>query len=363
MRIAFYAPLKAPDDPVPSGDRRMARLLIAALARAGHEVEVISRLRAFDGAGDVARQEGIRVAAEREIARILAGSRPDLFFTYHLYYKAPDWIGPAIADRLAIPYVVAEPAFAPKRAKGPWAASHAQVARALARADAALTLTTLDAACVGPALRAPDRLVPLPPFLDSALFLTAKPARTALGLPADKAILLAVGMMREGPKTQSYLALAAALRVLPGEDWVMALVGDGPSRGEIATALRGLPVVFLGAKAPEDLPSIYASADLYVWPAVHEAYGMALLEAQAAGLPVIAGRERGVPDVVMDGRTGVLVPPDDPAALAGAVRRLLDDRDLRERLGRAARDFVRNERHLDQAARTLDQAIDRALRP
>ena len=102
MRIAFYAPLKPPDHPVPSGDRRVARLLIAALRRAGHERELASHLRSYDGRPAIrpaqAARRGRRLA-ERLIARWRAdpAAAPELWFTYHLYYKAPDWLGPAVS--------------------------------------------------------------------------------------------------------------------------------------------------------------------------------------------------------------------------------------------------------------------------
>src|SRR6185437_3573911 len=104
-----------------SGDRTMARLLIEALRRSGHEVAVAAALRSRDGAGDPLRQArlcdlGRRLAARfvRHCARVPA-ARPDLWFTYHLYYEAPDWLGPRVADALAIPYVVAEASVAAKR--------------------------------------------------------------------------------------------------------------------------------------------------------------------------------------------------------------------------------------------------------
>ena len=79
------------------------------------------------------------------------------------------------------------------------------------------------------------------------------------------------------------------------------------------------------------LPGLYAAADAYLWPAVNEAYGMAFLEAQAAGLPVVAGRSGGVPDVI--GETGILTPAGDRAAFAEAVAGLLDDETRRRDLG------------------------------
>ena len=123
MRIAFYAPMKAPDHPVPSGDRRIAGLLLQALRLGGHDVEVASRLRSHEGRGDGARQRRIRAAGRHRAAGIAARYRarpPDLWFTYHLYLKAPDWIGPAVSRALAIPYLAADASHAAKRASGPW---------------------------------------------------------------------------------------------------------------------------------------------------------------------------------------------------------------------------------------------------
>src|SRR5690606_22702559 len=101
MRIAFYAPMKPPDHATPSGDVRVARLLIAALRRAGNRVELASRLRSWEGTGDARRQARIAALGARNARRLVAryrrapaGARPDLWFTYHLYHKAPDWIGP-----------------------------------------------------------------------------------------------------------------------------------------------------------------------------------------------------------------------------------------------------------------------------
>jgi len=123
MRIAFYAPMKPPDHPVPSGDRRMARLLMAALRHAGHRVDIASRLRSRDGIGDPARQARLARAGATTAERLLrryraqpAADRPRAWMTYHLYYKAADWIGPAVSAGLGIPYIAVEASLANKRA-------------------------------------------------------------------------------------------------------------------------------------------------------------------------------------------------------------------------------------------------------
>src|SRR5437762_107863 len=119
MRVAFYAPLKSPDHPVPSGDRRIARLFLQALRVAGHQPFVVSRLRSYDGGGDPERQRRLAAIGRRLADRMLRHWRghpeemPQLWLTYHLYYKAPDWFGPAVSKALGIPYVVAEASFAP----------------------------------------------------------------------------------------------------------------------------------------------------------------------------------------------------------------------------------------------------------
>ncbi|SMF09371.1 Glycosyltransferase involved in cell wall bisynthesis [Tistlia consotensis] len=363
LRIAFYAPLKPPDDPVPSGDRTMARRLVQALALAGHEVELACRLRSRDPAGDPARQARLRALGARLGTRYAARvrPRPDLWFTYHLYYKAPDWVGPTAAARLGIPYLVAEASVAPKRADGPWDIGYRGTLAALALAAAVIPLNPANAACL------PDRakLRDLPPFLDAAPLRAARPERGRW--PAlDPALpwILAVGMMRPGAKLASYRLLVAALERLAGRDWRLLVVGDGAARGEVEAALAPLAgrCHLAGALEGEALAAAYASCDLLAWPAIDEAYGMALLEAQAAGRPVVAGRGIGVSAVVSDGETGLLTGRDDPETFAADLARLLDDPALRRRMGAAAEARVAARHDLPAASRRLD-AILRELVP
>ncbi len=118
----------------------------------------------------------------------------------------------------------------------------------------------------------------------------------------------------------------------------------------------GSRVRFAGAVPHGELPALYASADLYLWPAINEAYGMAFLEAQAAGLPVVAGRTGGVPAVVADGVTGLLTPIGDAVSFAAAVARLLEDQD-RARLGAAAAQRVAAHHDERAAAHALGAAL------
>jgi glycosyltransferase involved in cell wall biosynthesis len=375
MYIAFYAPMKAPDHPVPSGDRRMARLLIAALEAAGHEVELAGRLRSWDGQGDRARQvrlQGLGAALARRAVRRFekrsARDRPEAWFTYHLYYKAPDWIGPQVARALGIPYLVAEASLAHKRAGGPWDLGHRATLAALAQAAAVILLNPTDAEI----LPHQDRLWPLDPFLDPAPYRAAAARRAQhrarladdLGLDPQTVWIVAVAMMRPGDKLASYRILAEALRNLADRPWRLILVGDGAERPAVEAAFawardtaQGARVHFAGALEGADLARLYAACDLYAWPAVNEAYGMAFLEAQAAGLPVVAGRSSGVPAVVRDGETGLLAPPEDSAAFAVALGALLDDPAKRQGFAAAAPMAVAARHSLAAASRRLDQIL------
>jgi glycosyltransferase involved in cell wall biosynthesis len=373
MRIAFYAPLKSPTHPVPSGDRRIARLMLRALKAAGHEVRLASRLRGYEGKGDAARQGQIARAGARAAARLIgryrAGDwRPDLWFTYHVYHKAPDHLGPRVAEALAIPYALAEATVAPTKAKRGWADGLASVEASLRRADRVFVLNAIDAECAAPFWRdgAAQRILP---FLDAEPFRRARLDRERLRaefarrrrLPRDVPWLLAVAMMRPGDKAASYRVLADALAKLKRRDWRLIVVGDGPARAEVRRRFAGFGrrVVWLGARRERELPALAAVADAFVWPAMNEALGMAILEAQAAGVPAVVGRAGAVPDIVENGRTGFVAPAGDARMFAAALAILLDDPVRRAGMSAAALGKVAALHDLPAAA----GALDRALRP
>jgi glycosyltransferase involved in cell wall biosynthesis len=359
MRIAFYAPLKPPDHKTPSGDRRVARLFLEALRLAGHEPFVASRLRSFDPLGGELRQARKAARGQWIAGRLVARWRkapetaPGLWFTYHLYYKAPDWIGPAVAMALGIPYVVAEASFAAKRAGGPWDAGHRAVAAALRQADRVIGLNAADCEGVLPLLAHRDRWMALAPFLDARVF-SGRRRR-----PVPPLRLVTVAMMRPGDKLASYRLLGAALAQLLDLDWTLDVIGDGPAREEVRAVLAPLGgrVRFSGALSEAAIAVHLRDADLFVWPAINEAFGMALVEAQASGLAVVAGASGGVGDTVADGVTGLLTPPGDTAAFAAAVRSLIADPARCAALGRAGRQKTERGHDLPLASTRLEAMI------
>ena len=168
MRIAFHAPMKSPNHPVPSGDRQMARLLVKALEHAGHTVELASELRSYCNEPDDSHYDRIEAEAAREadrLSREWRRSRPDLWFTYHPYYKSPDLLGPLIARSFRIPYVTAEASYSARRNVGRWARTQASVSEAVRTAAANICFTERDRLGLEQAF--PDaKLERLPPFID-----------------------------------------------------------------------------------------------------------------------------------------------------------------------------------------------------
>jgi glycosyltransferase involved in cell wall biosynthesis len=363
MRVLLHTPLKPPDHPTPSGDREMARGLQRLLRRLGHRVLMPAASRLLPGAPSpethIAWERWSRRRAAELVGRwrsLPRGHRDrfDLWFTYHCYYRKPDWLGPLVTRALGIPYVIAEVSHAPRRAQGPTRLGHRAVERALAAADLVLSLNPRDIVGVKSRLRPGALQILLPPFIDTAPFYAALSAN-------DPPVLLTVSMMRTRDKLDSYRVLADALGRLRDRPWRAVLVGDGPARPEVESLLApfGERVRFVGAVAHAELPAIYASADLYLWPAINEAYGMTFLEAQAAGLPVVAGYSGGVAAVVADGVTGILTPINDASAFAEAVARLLDGPGERARLGAGARVRVRTRHDERAAAHVLAAALGR----
>lgn len=362
LRIAFYAPLKAPGHPVPSGDRLMSQLLIACLQEAGHQVAVVSELRAF--LGDAQDQTGwaqLQATAGAEVARIAdlweQGGAPDVWLCYHPYYKAPDLLGPVLSRRFGLAYLTVEASYSRRRNIGIWAEMQAHVRAAVQEARLNLCVTGRDAA--GLAGELPEaRLARFPAFIDTTPF--AAPSQPRPGH------LVTVAMMRPGDKAESYQRLAAWAALLPvGLDWHLSVIGDGPCCPQVQALFVGLPpgrVRWLGQQDRPAIAALLATARAYVWPGCGEAYGLAYLEAQAAGVPVVAQAVAGVPEVVADGVTGFLTAEGDDQAAAAAITRLLTEDALQARMGQAARAQVLRDHSLAGAAVRLDHLLHLAMK-
>jgi glycosyltransferase involved in cell wall biosynthesis len=190
-----------------------------------------------------------------------------------------------------------------------------------------------------------------PPRLD------ADAVRRTLGV-RERPVVVSVGRLasQKDPMT----LLAAARRLTAG---TVVLVGDGPLRPTAERYVRdhGLQnrVILSGMRT--DVASILAVADVFVLASRWEGLPLAIIEAMMAGLPVVATRVGGVPELVEDGVTGVIVPPRDSEALAAALKRLLADPGLRSRMGRAGQERAFRDFAGDRMARETEELYEELL--
>ncbi|PRW61558.1 sulfoquinovosyl transferase SQD2-like [Chlorella sorokiniana] len=160
-------------------------------------------------------------------------------------------------------------------------------------------------------------------------------ARLSGGHP-EAPILLSVGRLGN---EKNLKFLRDILERVPGAR--LAFVGDGPAREELKQYFAGTPTVFMGMMHGEELSAAYASADVFVMPSETETLGFVVLEAMASGVPVVAVRAGGIPDILTkQGRTGYLYAPGDVDEATAQVAALVADSQLRQRVGAAAREEV-----------------------
>ena len=268
MNIGFYAPLKSPDSAIPSGDREMAKLLFNSLQNQGHEVKLVSKFKSREAKGLEKRQKQLKLQGEQISKELIqkfstiGNWRPDLWFTYHMFYKAPDLIGPKVSAALKIPYVIAEASHAPKRARGRWSLFHGEVEKTIAHADLIIGMNTNDHVGIKQILNDHTRYEELRPFLKVNRIRTGDKiaGRRYLEkkhkLPSNSIWLLAVGMMRDGDKFASYKILSEALtKINATKNWDLIIIGDGPLRTEVET-LFSEEIVFTGQLTPRQLQTV-----------------------------------------------------------------------------------------------------------
>jgi glycosyltransferase involved in cell wall biosynthesis len=169
-------------------------------------------------------------------------------------------------------------------------------------------------------------------------------ARARLGLPEAVPVLVVIAQLI--PRKGHRFLLQALPEILVRHPHTRVLfAGEGESEAELKAQVQDMGlaacVQFLGYR--DDIGDVLRACDVLVHPATMEGFANVAMQAMAAGLPVVSSAVGGMPESVRDGVTGLLVPPQDPAALAAAIVKLLDDASLRERLGRQGREIVQRE--------------------
>jgi glycosyltransferase involved in cell wall biosynthesis len=183
---------------------------------------------------------------------------------------------------------------------------------------------------------------------------------------SERADTIVIGTARRLIPVKGIIHLVRAFAVLWSEfpDMRLEIAGDGPERGAIEAEAARLGVAdrvtMLGWRA--DLPAVVSSWSVFVLPSIEEGFGIAAAEAMAAGLPVVATNVGGLPELVVDGETGYLVPPADPEALAAGIRRLLLSPEQRSAFGAAGRARVERSFSVENMVGKIEAIYDALLR-
>jgi L-malate glycosyltransferase len=337
------------------------RRWVEHFAGLGHECEVVSFRPAAIGGARVHHVQGFErlgkaryLVQARRVAHLIRSLKPDLLHALHL--TSYGFLGALAAIR---PYILSvegmdileSPRLTP---------FHSWLTRyALARANE-VTASSLHLA-TSTARYAPrsNPITVVPYGADMDRF---QPRQRE----AREPVVIGTAGRLSPEKGQKYLLEAfARLRGLVSTSVRLRIAGEGPEEGALRKQAERLGISevsdFVGWLEHDDLPSFFHSLDIFALPSLYESFGVAAVEASASGLPVVASNLQGLPDVVVDGLTGLLVPPKRPGALAGKLALLVEDAELRRRLGSEGRRFVHERYSWAENARQMERVYEAAL--
>jgi glycosyltransferase involved in cell wall biosynthesis len=186
------------------------------------------------------------------------------------------------------------------------------------------------------------------------------PAAPRAGHDRERPLIVTVGRLAP-PK--DFLTLLRGLALLPPGSFEAVIVGEGPDRARLEAEIQTLGIADRVHLAGErrDVPELLAGANVFVLSSASEGMPVSVLESMAAGLPVVGSRVGGIPELVIDGETGLLVEPGNPDQLAAALARLLAEPELRRQLGDAGRERARTRFALDPFRRAHVELYSREL--
>jgi glycogen synthase len=269
----------------------------------------------------------------------LLRSRPDIVHA-HAFGMPPTWMAAGVRRLRSTPLVI-ETHFDAGRGTSGWRTYARAVARfILAPADRIVAHTDLEADLLASIGVSRGRIAKIPNGIDLGEF-SGPPARA----PSDD-LLTVLFVGRLYPEQKGLEPLVRAVAALPPEIRLeLRIVGDDwGGRSLVLRLARELGVesriVLTGPLPRSDLLKEYARADVFVLPSLFDCTPIVLMEAMAAGLPIVASRVGGIPEVVSEGENALLCAPNDPTALAGAIERLARDPELRSRFSRSGSERV-----------------------
>jgi len=365
LRIIFYTPFKPLGHPHPSGDLVTAAGIFDFLVQRGHQVCAAGNLRCRW----IYWKPWVwpKLFRERQrVVRSFSDTAVDLWLTYHSYYKAPDLLGPAVAGKLNIPYVIFQGIYSTKRRRQ-WTAKPGFYLNknSLCAASHVFTNKSVDLLNLKRLLPA-NRVTYVAPGIVPGDFTFDAQARTQLREQwkvGNDPVIFSAAMFRPDVKTQGLTWLIRACGELyrQGQNFRLVIAGDGNQRDklrQLADEHVAGRVLFLGKIPRQEMYRHYSAADIFVFPGINESLGLVYLEAQSCGLPVVAFNNAGVPEAVADGKTGLLAPMYAMQPFVDAIRRLLVDKNLRKQMGSAAKSYVRQYHDLNKNYQELDRSLN-----
>ena len=364
IRICFYAPFKPLGHAHPSGDLVTATGIFDFLINQGHQVMAASSLRCRW----IYWKPWLwlkLIWERRQVAKKFSDVSADLWFTYHSYYKAPDLLGPAVARKLNIPYVIFQGIYSTKRRRQ-WKAKAGFYLnkRTLCAASHILVNKKVDLLNLKRLLPA-SRLTYVAPGIIPEKFSFDDNARRELRrnwMVKDDPVIFSAAMFRPDVKSEglSWVIRTCGELYRQRQNFRLVIAGDGKEREQLrqmASEHVADRVIFLGEIPRKDMYRYYSAADIFVFPGIRESLGMVFLEAQSCGLPVVAFDNAGVPEAVQDGKTGFLVPIYALESFVDAVKRLMVDKNLRRQMGVAAKSYVRHCHDLNKNYQKLERSL------
>ncbi|MFW2368792.1 MAG: glycosyltransferase family 4 protein [Desulforhopalus sp.] len=364
MKIAYYMPFKPMGHTNPSGDLITGTELHNHLLSRGHEIHLASRLRCRWIYFRPFRM--LHLFRERHrLCNVYNSGPPDLWLSYHSYYKAPDLLGAFCSKKLDIPYVVFQGIYSTKRRKKLKSLPGFLLnRRVLLSAAHVFTNKRRDHANLI-RLLAKDRLSYIAPGIDPQTFTFSSTSRSEQRKKwgvGDEIVVMTAAMMRPGVKTAGLSQVIRSCKdlLLSGVNLRLVIVGDGSNREELEQQASQLPaksVLFVGRIDRRELFHYYSAADIFAFPGIEESLGMVYLEAQSCGLPVVAFEDWGGGEAVLHRRTGLLSPAASVSEFTTNIRILAENGELRLRLAEAAKGHIRQNHDLKKNYHQLEQKL------
>ncbi len=348
----------------PSGDLVTGTELHNYLAGRGHTITLASNLRCRW----IYYRPLTLLRLVKEKNRILRQNRenkPDLWLSYHSYYKAPDLLGAICSKQLGVPYVIFQGIYSTKRRKElktlPGFLLNRKVLHA---ADHVFTNKRRDLINL-------KRLLPenclsyIAPGIQPRLFEFSDTYRKTLRQSwaiGDETVIMTAAMMRPGVKTDGVSTVIQSCSELVQRGLPLRLIvaGDGSCRQQLESkAAELLPnrVLFLGKIPRQELYQYYSAADIFAFPGIEESLGMVYLEAQSCKLPVVAYQDWGGREAVVHGQTGLLSPASQPALFTKHIHQLIQETVKRRELAEAAGAHIRCNHDLDHNYHQLEAKL------